>query len=220
MSSEPAPKISSSSGNQFASIPGGGAAANAMNVSVHPNQAAKIENADIDGDTRSVDEEDRIYNKQAAVWVFIEYLHTSTASDFPWDKRGEFFVLINGTRFPSKGKIYMEKHQQWNSPRPRSIYSEFMKNKKAQCDLTIEVREKDPIRDDRLMKFRLQQPFLPGTYRKVINLVDSPVVLSLIIKLEKNVFLTRRELKSQQPLSAGKQTKASSLKKKLSKVIS
>ena len=47
--------------------------------------------------------------------VFIEYLHTETASEYPWDKRGEFFVLINGSRFPSKGNIHMSKDEQVSS---------------------------------------------------------------------------------------------------------
>ena len=82
-----------------------------------------------------------------------------------------------------------------------------MKEKKAKCELVIEVRESDPVRDDRLMKFKLEQPFLVGTYRKVINLSSSPVILSLIIKLEKRVFTVKRSLKYEQPKQAGESLK-------------
>lgn len=66
------------------------------------------------------------------------------------------------------------------SPKPRSIYCEYMKEKNAKCELTIEgwiqseqiflnfkkslslVMESDPLFNDKLMKFKLIQPFLPG----------------------------------------------------------
>lgn len=166
-----------------------GIAQSIANGMIPESEAQKITSDDVDGELE-IDEREKIYHGQASVWVFIEYIHTTTASEWWFDKRGEFFVLVNNVRFPSQGEIFMEKDNQWTCPRPRAIYSEFMKNDKAKCELTIEVRERDLIRDDRLMKFQLSQPFLPGTYRKVITLASSPIILSLIVKLEKNIFVS------------------------------
>lgn len=170
----------------------GVAAALATGLSL-PDQAEVISSDDIDGEL-NVPESDKIFHGQASVWVFVEFLHTRTASEWFWDKRGEFYLLIGGVRFPSVGEIFLEKDEVWTCPRPRAIYSEFQKVERAKCELTIEVRERDLIRDDRLMKFNLSQPFLPGTYRKVISMTSSPITLSLIVKLEKNIFCTKAKV--------------------------
>jgi hypothetical protein len=168
------------------------------------DQPEKISSDDVDGEL-VVDERDKLCHGQSAIWVFFEYLHTKTASEWIFDKRGEFFVLVNGVRFPSVGEIFMEKDNVYQLPKPRAIYTEFVKSEKAKCELNIEVRERDLIRDDRLMRFQLNQPFQSGTYRKVITLVGSPITLSVIVKLERNVFCTRAKIVK--PLMASHKSK-------------
>ena len=109
------------------------------------------------------------YHGQAVVWVFIEKLHTTTASECLWDKRGEFFVEVNDVRFPSKGKIYMHKNELWNCSKPRAIYCEFMKDEKARCELDIRVIESDPIFNDTLLKVQLDQPVSTAPFTSPIH---------------------------------------------------
>ena len=58
---------------------------------------------------------------RVCVWWFgvLIFPHREACDARQWDKRGEFYVLVNGVRFPSKGNIYMSKDEQWTSPRPR-----------------------------------------------------------------------------------------------------
>jgi len=78
--------------------------------------------------------------------------------------------------------------------KPRLIYTEFMKNDKARCELDVQVLEADTLLNDKLLKIKLDLPFIPGTYRKVLSVTGSPITMSLVVKLEKNVFAVKQNL--------------------------
>jgi hypothetical protein len=95
---------------------------------------------------------------------------------------GEFYFKCNGKRFPDRGVIKLSKGEIFNPQPPPVLYSAVVDNKEKTIEFDLEVREQDPLIDDKFLDQKFKIPIQAMAENKVLVDKKGRSQIKLVLK--------------------------------------